>query len=320
VDLPATAQRPRRPQPSDSELKARRSARRRKVWRERAIGAAMVIPALAFFVLKVTIPVILAIYLSLTDWNGFTPYPNFIGLDNYARLLDDHRVVGAFVFTAMLAIIVTVVVNVIGIALAVLINKPGRLNSLFRVIFFYPHMISSLVIGFLWAALLSTRGVVNSFLRSAEQSTLPFLSDPTWARWSVIMVIVWGTFGVHVVLYLAGLQSIPAELYEAATVDGANAWQKFRNVTVPMLAPMVTLNLVLVLIGTLKTYDLVLALTDGGPAGSTQTVAYRILRNSFVQNDLGFGAAQSVALMVIVGTASIAVVLLRRRSEERVAR
>lgn len=142
---------------------------------------------------------------------------------------------------------------------------------------------------------------------------LPFLSDPAWATVTMIAVLVWAGFGVNVVLYLAGLQAVPHSLVEAARIDGATRWQVFRHVTLPALGPSVTVNIVLSLVTLLKTYDLVVSLTAGGPAGQTQTVAYLILWNSFHDSRLGFGSAQSVILMVV--TAALAYVVTRLRKQ-----
>ena len=120
------------------------------------------------------------------------------------------------------------------------------------------------------------------------------------------------------ILYIAGIKSVPTEYYEAATVDGASRWQQFRNITIPLIAPVLTVNLVLTLVGLHKVYDIVLALTDGGPAGSTQTIVYQVLKDSFAQARLGFGAAQSVILLVVTAILGLAVTLARRGSEKKV--
>ena len=190
------------------------------------------------------------------------------------------------------------------------------MNSLLRMILFYPHVLSALVVGFLWSAILGTTGAVNSFLTGHGARVLPFLSDPAWARASLVAVLVWAGFGVNVVLYVAGLQSVPRSLVEAARIDGASRWGVFRHVTLPSIAPVVTVNVVLSLITLLKTYDLVVSLTAGGPAGQTQTLAYLILWNSFHDARLGFGSAQSVVLMVVTAALALAVTRLRRRADQ----
>ncbi|WUV04612.1 sugar ABC transporter permease [Actinoallomurus sp. NBC_01490] len=205
--------------------------------------------------------------------------------------------------------------NLLGLGFAVLVNGTSRVNRFLRVVLFYPHVLSALVVGFLWSAILGTTGAVNSLLTAHGGSVLPFLSDPTWALITMIAVLVWAGFGVNVVLYLAGLQAVPRSLVEAARIDGATRWQVFRHVTLPALGPVVTINIVLSLVTLLKTYDLVVSLTAGGPAGQTQTIAYLILWNSFHDNKLGFGSAQSVVLMIVTGILALAVTRMRRRGE-----
>lgn len=291
-----------------------RSAR----WRHRLPGIVMTTPALVLFVAMFVVPAFLSLYLSLTDWNGYSASPGFVGTENYRNLVDNPRVTRAVILTGLIAVVGTVLCNLAGLGAALLISKPSRANTVVRTILFYPYVISTLVIGFLWSTMLSSNGVVNSTLRSVGLDAVPFLSDPGLAVASVIGVIVWAAFGLNLILYIAGLQSVPQEHYEAATVDGAGRWQQFRNVTLPMIAPIVTVNLVIVLVGLLRTYDLVLALTGGGPAGRTQTIVYLILNDSFQNNALGFGSAQSVVLMLVTGALAFAIAMSRRKAEAKV--
>ncbi|MER6943155.1 sugar ABC transporter permease [Nonomuraea sp. NPDC000554] len=279
----------------------------------------MVLPALVLFVVMLVIPVGLSVYLSLTDWDGYSPDPQFIGVRNYVRMFSTGEVISAGAVTLTIAAAGTVLLNVLGLGFALLVHRTSRANTFFRAVLFYPHILSALVVGFLWSALLGTTGVVNTLVTEAGGSVLPFLSDPVWARVTLIGVIVWAGFGVNLVLYIAGLQTINKDLLEAATIDGASRFQTFRNVTLPSLAPVVTVNLVLSLVTLLKTYDLVVSLTGGGPAGSTQTAAYLILSESFANSSLGFGSAQSVVLMVVTGVLAVVVSRLRSRADKAVA-
>jgi raffinose/stachyose/melibiose transport system permease protein len=297
-------------------------ARRRpaaRVWRDRLPGIVMGGPAVLVFLAMFIVPMILAFVLSLTDWNGFSLSFTFIGLDNYAEAFRNPRTVDAAVFTAVVAFFGTILCNGVGLALAALISGSGRANTLMRTIFFYPYIISSLIIGFLWSAMLAPEGAVNGVLAHVGIPAVPFLTEVGFAKASVILTIVWSSFGFNMILFLAGMKSVPLEYYEAATIDGASRWQQFRSVTMPLIAPVFTVNLVLTLVGLLKVYDVVLALTDGGPAGSTQTIVYQILKNSFGQSELGFGAAQSVILLVVTAVLGLAVTFARRGAEKKVA-
>lgn len=289
-----------------------------RVWRDRLPGIVMGGPAVLVFLAMFIVPMVLAFVLSLTDWNGYSLNFTFIGFDNYAEAFRNPRTVDAAVFTAVVAFVGTVLCNAVGLLIAALIAGNGRANTLLRTIFFYPYIISALIIGFLWSAMLSPQGAVNGLLDHLGVGPVPFLTEVGFAKASVILTIVWSHFGFNMILFLAGIKSVPTEYYEAATVDGASTWQQFRNVTLPLIAPVFTVNLVLTLVGLLKVYDVVLALTDGGPAGSTQTIVYQILRDSFAQSELGFGAAQSVILLLVTAVLGLAVTFARRGAEKKV--
>lgn len=315
--MTATVTAPSRTESSTTRPPVR--APRRRSLRSRLPDLVMAGPAVVVFVLMFIIPMILAFVLSLTDWNGYSLKFTFIGLENYQFAFRNPRTVDAAIFTAIVAVAGTVACNVVGLAVAVLIAAPGRANTVLRTIFFYPYIISSLIIGFLWSAMLQPNGVVNSLLGHVGIGPLPFLIDPTWAKGSIIATILWSSFGFNMILFIAGIKSVPAEYYEAATVDGASRWQQFRSITVPLIAPVLTVNLVLTLVGLLKVYDVVLALTDGGPAASTQTIVYQILKDSFARSALGLGAAQSVVLLIVTAILGLGVTLARRGAEKKVA-
>ncbi len=289
------------------------------VWKRRLPGFLMSAPAVIVFIAMFVIPMGLAFVLSLTNWTGYSLNLDFIGFDNYLQAFKNPRTVDAAVFTAVLALAGTILCNAVGLGLAALISGPGTTNAVARTIFFYPYIISALIIGFLWSAMLAPQGVINSLLGHAGLSSLPFLTDPLFAKAAIIFTVVWSHFGFNMILYIAGLKSIPAEYYEAATVDGAGRWTRFRHITLPLLAPIVTVNVVLSLVGFLRVYDIVLALTDGGPAGSTQTVVYQILMDSFQTAKLGFGAAQAVILLIVTAILGLAVTLSRRGAEKKVS-
>lgn len=290
-------------------------ARVGKPGRQALVTAAMTAPAVVVYTVMLVVPIGVAAYLSLTNWDGYSAQPDLVGLANYARVFSDPEAIRAAVVTLVIAAAGTLALNLLGLGLALLVSSRSRLNSFLRLVFFYPHVISVLAIGFLWGAILGANGAVNSFLTGAGRSPIPFLSDPNWAVASLVGVLVWAGFGVNLVLYLAGLQTVSADLLEAARIDGASRTQVFRHVTLPALAPVVTLNIVLCLITLLKTYDLVVSLTGGGPAGTTQTAAYLILWDAFHTNQLGYGAAEAILLMVVTAALALVVMKSRQRSE-----
>jgi ABC-type sugar transport system permease subunit len=306
--------------PARASLTTTRAAsRRRRLLADNARQVAFVAPALTMVTLFVLIPIGIAFYLSLTDWNGFSPDLTIIGSANYERMLEDDAVLRSGAFTVVLAVFGTIGCNIAGLGFALLLTRSTRFNSFMRAMLFYPHVIGALIIGFIWSAILGANGAINSALEAGGADKIPFLSDPTLAAASVIGVTIWAAFGVNLVLYLAGLQTIDESMLEAARMDGANTSQVFWQVKLPLLAPVVTVNIVMSAVALLKTYDLVLALTAGGPAGRTETVAYQILAGSFQNAQLGYGAAQSVVLMVIVVGVTIAITSFRNKAERNVA-
>ncbi|WP_432042989.1 carbohydrate ABC transporter permease [Streptomyces cadmiisoli] len=286
-------------------------------WRNAGVGVSMVIPAVLIYVALLVVPVIYAFYYSFTEYNGFpTRIPEFVGLDNYQTIFGSTDMTDTMVITAVVAVVGAVLVNLAALGLALLLQRTNRFNTFGRVVMFYPHVLSALVVGFLWQAVLGPQGVVNTMLEKVGTGSLPFLSDPDWALWSMILVIVWSLFGVQLILYLAGLQAVPADLLEAARIDGAGRWRTFRAVTWPSLASTVTVAVITSGISLLKTYDVVVSLTGGGPAGSTKTLAYSILAVSFPQRNIGVASAQAVVLILAAAVLAITVLVLRKRAED----
>jgi raffinose/stachyose/melibiose transport system permease protein len=301
------------PRPQPAHNRARTRARRR----ETAADIAMMAPPLILVICLIVVPIIIAVYLSFTDWDGFSTPLHLVGFRNYTRITHDPAVTHAAFVTLLITVIGTITCNVLGLGVALLLNRNNKINAFLRVLVFYPYVVGAVILGFLWSSILGTNGAVNALL--GAKHALPFLSNPTWALATVICVIVWSSFGVNVVLYLAGLQTVPESLLEAAKIDGATPWQTFWRVKLPMLAPTVTVNVVLVVIGLLRVYELILALTRGGPAGETQSFVYNILTSSIDNTQLGYGAAQSVVLMIVIVLVTVGITAARRRSEQAVA-
>jgi len=292
----------------------RRSFRNR---RGNLARAGMVSPALFLVTVLIAIPLCMAVYFSLTDWKGVGLNAKFVGLKNYAQLFQDPAFARAAFVTVFIAVVTTFVLNVVGLTLASLLHHSGALTSFYRSVFFFPMVLSPLIVGFLWRTLLDYHGVVNSFLGQFGVGPIEFLGNPTLALWSVTGVIVWQSIGFNMVLYLAGLQNIPKSLLEAAYVDGASAWTAFRRITMPLLAPVITINVVSVFIFNMREYDRIRSVTDGGPGGATQTLAYKVINEAFNLGLLGRGSAYAVVLMVAVAlVAAVLIVFLRRREAD----
>lgn len=277
------------------------------------------VPAILFYLLFFIVPSGTSAYYSLTDWNGLDF--KFIGFDNYIKMFSDDKVLIAFKNTIFYAITITILQNSLGLLLALLMNKKMKSINMLRTLFFMPAVFSSLVLGFVWGYMLEPNiGVVNSIFGALKMPflQLDWLGNPRIGIWMIVFVTVWQFVGYSMVIYLAGLQSIPNELFEAGDIDGAHGFKKFTSITFPLIAPSLTLNVMLTTIGCLKLFDQIFAMTKGGPGYSTQSVATIIYTLGFGANsEWGYGTAMSIVLFgFILILTSIQVTLLRKREVE----
>lgn len=275
-------------------------------------------PAWILYTVLLVIPIIMALGLSFTKWNGVGPI-SFNGLDNYKLMLSDTRLANAAKNTLIITGVVVVAVNILGLLLAIMLNKGSARTSFFRMIFFIPFVLSSVAISFVWKSILSYSGVLNSILRSLglEQLVGNFLGTRSGALVCICVVEIWRTLGFHMVLYLAALQTVPKELYEACTVDGGSAWDKFRSITLPMIVPGTAVSVLMSIINELRVYDIVKILTDGGPGYDTETVVYNIVAKGFNNNMMGYSSAIAVVLFLVIGGISLFINSRSRRLEVR---
>lgn len=278
----------------------------------------MALPGAVLFTGLIGIPLVLMVVFSFTNWNGLSGQRLFNGVANYANAIKDPTLLHAYLISVIIAVAGVALLDVAGLALALAVAGASRANFVYRTVLFYPFILSAVAVGFLWNALLSYGGAANAVLHFLGLGPVQFLGTPTLALASVTVVSAWQLLGFSVVVMVAGLQAVPAELLDASRVDGATRFQTFRHVTLPLIAPTVTFNSVIVLVFLLRSYDIVVALTGGGPAGATETVAYKIINDAFSQGQLGYGSAQSVLLIAATALVAFASIALRRR--ERLAR
>lgn len=271
-------------------------------------------PAALLFGAFAIAPMVIGLYLSLTDWDGVNP-AHLIGLDNYHRAIGPGDFRRSLLITLLIAVLGVIVQNVAGLALALALNRTGRYAKLARALFFYPVVLPAIAIGYLWHTLLDYHGALNNVLGHFGISPLDIFASQWQAVGSIVLVTLWQQVGFVMVLYLAGLQAVPPELRQAAQVDGANKWQTFWHIVLPQLAPSVTINVVLGLAGYLKLYELVIALTNGNPAGRTDTTVMQIFQTAFTNGRPGLAAAEGVLLAVLTAVLSMTVIVTRRRSE-----
>jgi raffinose/stachyose/melibiose transport system permease protein len=259
------------------------------------------IPSMMLVSITIYIPFLLSGYYALTEWNGIAKEPKYIGIDNFVRLFQgDQNFLSALIFTGRYTLLYMVLTNVLAISLAVVLIKKLRTANLLRGIFFIPYIMSMTIVGFIWKFIFS-QGFAGLYdLTGFSILNYSWLGDVKLVFYSVVLVGVWQSVGFYVVLYIAGLQAIPKDVLEAATVDGANARTKFFYVTLPLLAPSITTCVLMSLINALKVFDTILALTKGGPAGSTYSVTLDIYREAFQNNNYGFGSAKALIFFGIV--------------------
>ncbi|WP_225993113.1 carbohydrate ABC transporter permease [Actinomadura rudentiformis] len=282
------------------------------LWHFLTFGA----PGITVYVCFVLAPIVVSFGYSLTNYNPFGPPTRFVGLRNYRLLMQDPEFLLSLRVTTILTVIVVVVPNVLGLAIAVVLDRRGWFYNALRTVFFTPVVLSTVVVSIIWIRLMADDGLINQALRGLGVAGPPgWLSDPAYALYSLGIILSWQMLGFCVVVYLAGLQGVPQDLQEAAAIDGAGPVSRFRHITWPMLAPALTINTVVMLISAFKVYDHVQVITKGGPGtGTTATVAYNVIQTGFVANRQGYASAMAIVMLVIIAVAcAVALKILQRR-------
>ena len=280
-------------------------------------GVWFVLPALSIFGLFVAYPIVETVRLSFFDWDGLND-KLWVGLENYTELFQqDPAFGGAVRNTALWAAVTVPAQMLLGLMLALALDRSMRFRNTFRAIFFLPGVMSSVVVVFAWTWIYNPElGVLNAAFGLVGLGDQTWLGDPDRALWASMVLSVWRYAGFSMIFYLAALQGIPSQLYEAARVDGASWWQQTRRITVPMLAPMTWLLVLLGLIGALREFETIWILTRGGPAGSTDLMSVLVFKEAFENSRPGYAAA--IATLLLVGTAiASALVLLGLRRAQR---
>ncbi|RSM64129.1 ABC transporter permease [Actinoplanes sp. ATCC 53533] len=274
----------------------------------------LVVP-LGLFGVFFLLPNVLNFGYAFTDWNAFRPAVAFVGLDNFRELAADGTLWADLRRTLIYAVAVTLLQNATGLALALALEQPTRGNRALRAILFLPVLLAPLAVGYVFQAVLAYDGLLNQAIGmvTGRAATIEWLGSVNWTLGVVAAVHAWKWFGLTTLIYIAGLATVPREVLQAARIDGASGWQAFRRVKFPLLAPAVTVNVTLTLIGALTTFDIVLATTRGGPARATEVL------NVYVFQQFGtgaFGQATATSAVLFLTVAAVAVPLvgyLRRR-------
>jgi raffinose/stachyose/melibiose transport system permease protein len=280
--------------------KSARSARSRH--QRRSAPWWFIIPGLAFYLFVIIVPGVQGAFYAFTSWDGLSSQKVFIGVKNFVQIFTDQLALQAIRQTLELTAAVTVGLVVFGLALALALRSLLKTRSILRVVFFAPVVIAPVMIAYLWQFILGPFGALNTVLTTLHlpQLELSWLGSPSVALWSVSAVIIWQYSGYAMVIFLAGLESIPPEVNEAALVDGATPFQRFRFVTFPLLSPAFVIVLTLAVIMGLKQFETVWIMTQGGPGNATQTLATLIYQEAFSLNDFGYGTALALVLSVLV--------------------
>ncbi len=260
------------------------------------------LPAVILVSATIYIPFILSGYYSLTKWNGISKQPEFIGFQNFVTIFTDasSNFLNSILFTTKYTVVFIIFANIFALALAVALTQKFKLANVMRGVFFIPYIMSMTIVGFIWKFIFS-QGFAKLFeMTGWSWLNLSWLGNPNLAFYSVAFVGIWQSVGFYIVLYIAGLQAIPSDVLEAATVDGATGLRKFFSVTFPMLWPSVTTCVFMSLTNSLKVFDIILALTQGGPGKATSSVTLEIYREAFQNNNYGLGSAESIVYFLFV--------------------
>lgn len=267
-----------------------------------------ILPACLVLALFVYWPIVYSIWLSLHRWDWLMPQPEFVGLDNYVVMMSSGQFQNALWNTVVFTVISVPVTLALALLVAVLVAPPTRTNRVLRSVYFMPTVMSAVAIGVIFDWMMNTEiGTFNRALRTFGLSPVSWLSDPDIALFSLALVEVWKQFGYAVVIYAAALHAIPASLYDAARMDGARKWHKFRDVTFPLVMPTTFFLLILSVINGFQVYTFVEVMTEGGPARATEVILFYLIRVGFDTANVGLGSAVALFLFAVL----IAITLLK---------
>jgi len=259
------------------------------------------IPAILMVIITIYIPFLMSGYYSLTRWNGISKTPEFIGLENFKTLFgNSSEFIQSLIFTGKYTVLFMIFSNALALAIAVALTQKIKAANLMRGMFFIPYIMSMTIVGFIWKFIFSQGFEALYQMTSLEFLNWSWLGDGKLAFYSVVFVGVWQSLGFYIVLYIAGLQAVPLDVLEAATVDGAGGWTRFFKVVLPLLGPSVTTCVFMSLTNAVKVFDIILALTKGGPGGSTYSATLDIYREAFQNNNYGLGSAKALVFFVLV--------------------
>ena len=274
------------------------------------------IPILALFICFNTIPLIRGVIYSFTNFKGFGKY-NWVGFQNYIDLFSDARVGKSYWFTFKLAIVSTVVTNVLSLILALGLNSKIKAKSFFRGAYFLPNILGALVVGYIFNYFFTYILPAVAQMMGIGALSSSILSNPSAAWIGIMVVCAWQAIAMNTIIYISGLQTVPEDVYEAGGLDGATGWKQFRYLTFPLIIPFFSINMVLCVKNFLMVFDQIMALTKGGPAQSTESISYLIYNNGMSGGQFGFQSANAVVFFIVIVIVSVAQMKCSSSKEEQ---
>ena len=276
----------------------------------------MTIPVVALFFCFNTLPLLKGVMYSFTNFKGFGSY-DWVGVRNYMDLFQDVRVGNSYWFTFKLAIVTTIVVNVISLLLAMALNSKIRAKSFFRGAYFLPNILGALVVGYIFNYFFTYILPAVGEMIGWETLSSSLLSSKNLAWIAIVIVCAWQAIAMNTIIYISGLQTVPEDVYEAGAIDGATGWNKFKNLTFPLILPFFTINMVLCVKNFLMVFDQIMALTKGGPAQSTESISYLIYQNGMAGGQFGFQSANAVIFFLVIVAISVTQMTVLGKKEQQ---
>ena len=255
------------------------------------------IPILALFFCFNTLPLIKGVIYSFTNYKGYGAY-DWVGIRNYVDLFQDVRVGKSYLFTFKLAIVTTIVVNIISLLLALGLNSKIKGKSALRGLYFIPKILGALVVGYIFNYFFTY--ILPVIAKALTGNGASMLSSTKWAWVAIMIVCAWQAIAMNTIIYISGLQTVPEDVYEAGAIDGATGFQKFKSLTFPLILPFFTINMVLCMKDFLMVFDQIMSLTKGGPAQSTESISYLIYNNGMSGGQFGFQSANAVIFFIVI--------------------
>ena len=274
----------------------------------------MTVPVLILFFCFNTLPLIKGVIYSFTNFKGYGDY-EWVGLRNYIDLFGDARVGKSYLFTFKLALASTVVVNIVSLVLALGLNSKIKFKSALRGLYFVPNILGALVVGYIFNYFFTY--ILPAMSKMLGGSGNSMLASTKWAWVAIMIVCAWQAVAMNTIIYISGLQTVPEDVYEAGAIDGATGWAKFKNLTLPLILPFVTINMVLCMKNFLMVFDQIMALTKGGPAQSTESISYLIYNNGMSGGQFGFQSANAVIFFIMIVAISVAQMTFMGKKEEQ---